>query len=213
MKQNGFAQIIVILAVLAAAGLGGFFVYRSNMMGQDSMMPEEVMMEDITMEEEAMMEGEEKYVHGIALMVDGADYYLDGPADGHGGARDIPGHSWMATGQNTLKGKHFNSGPNNEPKFWSSDANDGALLYDVEAVIDDWTPTKANKYAQDGFVHYHELVSMEDGSKHPTQVVWLKHTAVAEFTLDGEVVGGFAHQVKPGVDLKFPPNGLTPYSP
>ena len=33
------------------------------------------------------------FVHGIVIKVDGEDYYLLGPPDGPGGARDIPGRS------------------------------------------------------------------------------------------------------------------------
>lgn len=124
------------------------------------------------------------FVRGIVLNVDGEDYYLAGPADAPDGARDVPGHYWVLAGRNKLVGKHYNTGPFGLPQWWSSDAPDGELLFMVHGIIDVWTREKAERYAARGYVHYHELVSVEDGALHPTHVVWLKHTARTSFNLD-----------------------------
>lgn len=153
------------------------------------------------------------FVHGIAIPVDGELYYFEGPPDGPGGSRDIPGHYWVQTGPTELKGKHYNSGPFGATEWWSSDAPDGELLYSVQAIIDTWTPEKAAAYAARGFVHYHELVGVSDGSLHPTKVVWLRHVARTSFTLDGGPHPEFTHAVTPGVDEEFIPNWSIPYQP
>jgi hypothetical protein len=49
--------------------------------------------------------------------------------------------------------------------------------------------------------------------KHPTKVVWLKHTAVSSFNFDHGPHPEFAHDVSPGIDYEFMPNGFKPYSP
>jgi selenium-binding protein 1 len=155
----------------------------------------------------------EAFVHGIVINVDGDDYYLAGAPDGPGGAFDIPGHYWTQAGPRQLQGKHFNEGPFGAPQWWSSDAPDGELLYVVHAIIDTWSPEKAQAFASRGYIHYHELISVADGSLHPTKVVWLKHTARTSFTLDGGPHPELSHEVSPGVDLEFIPNGMTPYNP
>lgn len=157
--------------------------------------------------------GAEGFVHGIVIDVDGTDYYLAGPLDGEGGARDIPGHHWVQAGPNQLVGKHFNSGPFGAASWWSSDAADGELLYIVHAVIDTWAMEKAQSYADQGYIHYHELVAVDGGTLHPNKVVWLKHIARTSFTLDGGPHPELSHEVTPGVDLEFVPNGLMPYLP
>lgn len=151
------------------------------------------------------------FIHGIVINVDGEDYYLSGPPDGPDGAKDVPGHYWVMAGPNQLVGKHYNTGPFGVPKWWSSDAQDGELLYIVHAVIDTWSPEKAERYAGRGYVHYHELVKVSDETLHPTKVVWLKHTARTFFTLDGGPHPELAHYVTPGVDYEFIPNWGTPY--
>lgn len=153
------------------------------------------------------------FTHGIVINVDGEDYYLAGPLDAEGGVGDVPGHYWVQAGPDRLVGKHYNSGPFNSSSWWSSDAEDGQLLYMVNAIIDTWSLEKASQYASQGYVHYHELVNVNDGTLHPTKVVWLKHTAVTSFTLDGGPHPEFSHEVIPGVDLEFMPNGFMPYSP
>jgi selenium-binding protein 1 len=153
------------------------------------------------------------YVHSIVITVDGMDYYLAGAPDGPGGATDIPGHYWVQAGPNQLVGKHFNTGPFGAPQWWSSDAPDGEYLYKVHAIIDTWSPEKAESYASRGYVHYHELVKVSDGTLHPTKVVWLRHTARTSFNLDGGPHPELDHEVSPGVDHEFIPNGLIPYLP
>ncbi|MDF1501267.1 MAG: hypothetical protein P1P76_12440 [Anaerolineales bacterium] len=152
------------------------------------------------------------FTHAPAITVDGEGYYLAGAPDGEGGASDIPGHYWVQSGPDRLVGKHYNTGPFGAPSWWSSDAGGGELLYVVTAVIDTWTPEKAEAYAARGYVHYHELVSVADGSPHPTKVIWLKHTAVTSFTLDGGPHPELSHEVTPGIDTGFIPNGSMPYN-
>lgn len=154
------------------------------------------------------------FVHAPVVTVDGVDYWLDGASDGPGGAKDIPGHYWTQAGPNQLVGKHYNTGPFGTASWWSSDAGDGELLYKVHAIIDTWSVDKAASYASQGYVHYHELVEVSDGTtKHPTKVVWLKHTARTSFSLDGGPHPERAHEVTPGIDYDFIPNGGTAYSP
>jgi selenium-binding protein 1 len=156
--------------------------------------------------------GAEGFTHGIVINVDGEDYYLMGPADGPNGEKDVPGHYWVQAGPDKLVGKHYNTGPNGEPQWWSSDAPDGELLFVVQATIDTWTLEQAEQYAARGYVHYHHLTKVSDGTLHPTKVVWLKHTARTSFTLDGGPHPEFTHEVTPGVDYEFIPNWDTPYS-
>ncbi len=153
------------------------------------------------------------FVHGPTVTVDGTDYYFAGAPDGPDGAFDIPGHTWNQAGPRQLVGKHVNTGPFGAPQWWSSDAPDGELLYVVHAIIDTWTPEKAAAYAKRGYVHYHELISVADGSPHPDKVVWLRHTARTSFTLDGGPHPELSHEVSPGLDTEFIPNGMTPYNP
>lgn len=151
------------------------------------------------------------FTHGIVVEVDGESYYLAGAPDGPDGATDIPGHYWVQAGPNQLVGKHYNTGPFGAPQWWSSDAPDGEYLYKVHGIIDTWSEEKAADYVERGYIHYHELVSVEDDSLHPDKVVWLKHTARTSFTLDGGPHPELSHEVTPGVDLEFIPNGFTPY--
>ena len=153
------------------------------------------------------------FTHAIIVDVDGIDYYLDGAPDGPDGATDIPGHFWVQAGPNRLVGKHYNTGPFGAPQWWSSDAPDGKLLYIVHAIIDTWSAEKAAAYASLGYVHYHELVSVAEGTLHPTKVLWLKHTARTSFTLDRGPHPELSHEVTPGVDHAFIPNGAMPYTP
>jgi len=162
----------------------------------------------------ASMKPPEPYIHGIVVDIDGEDYYFDGPADGSDGTKDVPGHYWVQSDAMNLQGLHYNNGPDGAAQWWSSDAEDGALLYVVGGVIDAWTPKKAEEYTAMGYVHYHEMVKVSDGSLHPNKVVWLRHHAVTDFTLDGgphPELGPL--EVTPGVDYEFLPNGMTPYSP
>ena len=153
------------------------------------------------------------FVHGIVIEMDGEDYYLAGPPDGENGEQDAPGHSWVMAGKNRLVGKHFNTGPFGAPSWWSSDAEDGELLYIVSAIIDTWSEERAAHYASRGYIHYHELVTVDAGNLHPTKVVWLKHTAVGFFNFDGGPHPELAHSVQPGIDYDFVPNFMMPYDP
>jgi hypothetical protein len=153
------------------------------------------------------------FTHGIIIPVDGEDYYLAGAPDGPNGEFDIPGHYWVMLGENELAGKHFNTGPNGAANWWSSDAGDGELLYNVDAIIDTWSEVKAIYYISKGFIHYHELVRVSDGALHPSKVVWLKHVGQTNFTLDGGPAPDFSHEVRLGLDLDFIPIALNPYSP
>ena len=153
------------------------------------------------------------FEHAIMLTVDGESYYLAGAPDGPNGATDIPGHYWNQAGPSQLVGKHYNTGPFGALQWWTSDVPNGGLLYIVHGIIDTWDMEKAQMYADRGYVHYHELVKVDDGSLHPTKVIWLRHTAVDTFYLDGGPHPELAHLVTPGIDYEFIPNGMMPYNP
>ena len=155
--------------------------------------------------------GADEFEHGIKVKVDGEDYYFVGPADGPGGAKDVPGHDWVQLGPNELVGYHYNTGPAGKAKWWSSDAEDGALLFVVHAIIDTWSLPKAAAYFSKGYIHYHEFESVKDGKLHPTKIVWLRHVAVASFNFDGGPMPQMGHQVTLGVDYEFMPNWKKPY--
>jgi selenium-binding protein 1 len=161
----------------------------------------------------AIPAGANAFAHGIEVDVDGEAYYLAGAPDGPDGATDIPGHYWVQAGPDQLVGKHYNTGPFGAAQWWSSDAPDGEYLYKVHGIIDTWSEEKAADYAERGYIHYHELLSVDDGSLHPTKVVWLKHTARTSFTLDGGPHPEFSHEVTLGVDFEFIPNGSVEYDP
>ena len=154
------------------------------------------------------------FVPGLAIPLDGEDYYLSGAPVGSEGAQDVPGHEWEQITASELVGRHFNTGPGGKAQWWSSDADDGQLLWVVNGVIDTWSPEKAKWYAGQGYVHYHELVRASDGKLHPDKVVWLRHIAVDDFTLDGG-----PHppdpgiEITPGVSYEFLPNWDQPYNP
>jgi selenium-binding protein 1 len=155
----------------------------------------------------------EGFTHGIVIDVDGEDYYMAGVPDGPFGATDVPGHYWVQAGPNKVVGKHYNTGPFGASQWWSSDAPDGALLFNVQGIIDTWSLEKADDFASRGYVHYHELVRVSDGALHPTKVVWLKHTAVLSFDFNGGPRPDLGHVVTPGIDYNFMPNGSVPYNP
>ena len=151
------------------------------------------------------------FVHGIVVNLDGVDYYMAGAPDGPGGAVDVPGHSWRQSSSRVILGKHYNTGPFGAPKWWSSDAPDGVLLYNVKGVIDTWGAAKAQVYASKGFMHYHEFIRVDNGDVHPTKVIWLRHVAVRSFTLDGGPAPALGHSVSPGIDYEIIPNWMNPY--
>jgi len=155
-----------------------------------------------------------EFVHGPVVMIDGEEYYLaPGAPDGPNGATDIPGHFWKQITPNRIQGRHYNTGPFGKASWWSSDAPDGALLYVVNGIIDTWSMEKAKRYAKTGVMHYHEFVRVSDGTKHPTKILWFRHIAVLSFTLDGGPHPELAHEVTPGIDWEFIPNGMMPYNP
>ena len=184
--------------------------------------------ENVSVYEEATLKSAKAensgFVHGIMFYVegdgdgDGEMYYFKGPVDGDGedGSIDVPGHTWVQAGNNKFRGKHYNTGPWGMPQWWSLDADDGALLYNVAVIIDEWTSEKAEYYASRGFVHYHEIISVATGEEHPTKIPWLKHTAVTSFTLNGGPGAPnppYEHKVSPGIDWEFPNNYWMPYNP
>ena len=157
----------------------------------------------------------EGFVHGIVIEIDGVDYYFAGAPDGTNGEIDVPGHYWVLAGPDKIVGKHYNTGPFGVSNWWSSDADDGALLYIVHGIIDTWSLEKAESYYDKGFVHYHEFVTVATPRElHPDKVVWFKHTAVTSFTLDGgpgQPNPPYEHDVTPGIDFEFPNNSFNAY--
>ena len=145
------------------------------------------------------------FVQGIAIDVDGEDYYLAEVLV----ENDVIGHYWVQAGPKQLVGKHYNDYYNSEP-FWSDDAPENELLYVVHGIIDTWTREKAELYASRGYVHYHELAAVSDGTPHPNKVVWLKHTARTRFTFTAM---GMERNITPGIDWEFMPNWQMPYTP
>ncbi len=156
---------------------------------------------------------EKPFVHGIIIKLNGQSYYLEGAPDGPNGEQDIPGHEWVQVSRNMIIGKHYNTGPFGESNFWSTDAEDGELLWTMIGKIDIWSESKAAKYYTEGFIHYHPLVSVETGQRHERKVVWFKHTAVTEFTFDGLPETVEPYEVKIGADYKMAPNWSDPYTP
>lgn len=156
-----------------------------------------------------------EFVHGIIIPLDHDRYYFNGPADGVNGERDIPGHEWVKLRHNQYIAKHYNTGPvGAQAQWWSSDAEDGSLLWTMHAIIDTWSEVNAVKYYNRGFVHYHPLVSVRNGTPHKRKVAWLKHVATKNFTFDGvPIPPEFAYEVKPGVDYGIDPNWNIPYDP
>lgn len=151
------------------------------------------------------------YERGQVYHLDGKDYFLHGPMED--GARDIPGHDWMKVTGTRVMGRLSNTGPFGMPRWWSSNAGDGQLLYLVDGFIDTWSPEKRLLYNALGYVHYHKLVSVEDRRPHPTKVMWLRYVAMGIFNLDGGPRPWLAHQVTPGIDFEFQPNTHFPYPP
>ena len=153
------------------------------------------------------------FVHGIVIEIGHHEYYLEGAPDGPNGEQDIPGHEWVQVSKNTIIGKHYNTGPFGAPNFWSFDAPDGALLWTMIGKIDVWTEAKAAHYYTEGYIHYHSLVSVKTGKRHPKLVVWLRHSAVMDFTFDGLPDAVEPYPVKIGSDYKMGPNWNIPYDP
>ncbi|MDH5392006.1 MAG: hypothetical protein OEY11_02345 [Gammaproteobacteria bacterium] len=151
------------------------------------------------------------FERGIIVKVDGKDYRLAGVADTDNGITDVPGHEWAVVDDEELVGRHYNTGPFGASNWWSSDASDGALLYAVRGIIDDWSIVKATEYYNNGFTHYHRLISMKTGLQHPNKVLWLSHAGVTDFSLDGGPHPEHYHIVTPGIDYRFVPNWQIQY--
>lgn len=86
-------------------------------------------------------------MEGIAIKLDGEDYFFAGAPVGSEGVQDIPGHEWQQITPTELVGRRFNTGPGGKAQWWASDAEDGRLLFVVNAIIDTWSPEKAKWYA------------------------------------------------------------------
>jgi len=151
------------------------------------------------------------FERGPEFDLDGEDYFMNGPLED--GVRDIPGHDWRLLGGGWFIGRHFNTGPFGLPQWWSSDADDGQLLFIVIGKVDTWSEEKAEWYKSHGFSHYHEFVTVDDKTPHPSKVAWFKHIAVDSFTVDRGPKPWMAHAVTPGVDPDFMPNGKYAYPP
>ena len=83
----------------------------------------------------------------------------------------------------------------------------------MKGIIDTWTPEKAERYADRGYVHYHELIAVSGGAPHDSKVIWLKHTARTTFTLDSGPADGRDIPMTPGVAFNFLPNWEGEYTP
>ncbi|MGD1834208.1 MAG: hypothetical protein ACPKQO_00620 [Nitrososphaeraceae archaeon] len=155
-----------------------------------------------------------KFVHGIEVDIDGVKYYFDGPADAYNGSKDAPGHYWWQDTPTHLYGLHFNIGPFGEEKWWSSDAKENEILFFVDAIIAPWTENDSIKFSQKGYTHYHELLRVDNGEKHPELVVWFKHVGIPNiFSFDKGPMPEEGHIVTPGVDHEFLTNYYIPYKP
>ena len=166
------------------------------------------------------------YEHGLAVdLGDGIDWYFAGPGSESPmfSLIDVPGHTWQQTGHDRIKGLHYNVGPMGMASWWAAGEEDGILLFVVDGRIAPWNEKIANKMAEKGYVHYHELVQvvgfnettgMPIFEEHPSLVVWLKHTGVREFYFDGGPMAPMSnHYVYKAVDYLFMPNYFMPYSP
>ena len=152
------------------------------------------------------------FLHGIALEIDEETWYFVGPGSVEGSI-DVPGHTWVRTGPNRVKGRHYNVGPWMAPAgapWWASEEPHGVLLFMVDGIMDvppeGLTEEKMQWLKEKGYVHFHELVDAE-GNENEDIVVYLKHTAVREFYFDGgPMAPGSDHDVTPGIDYDFMPN-------
>jgi hypothetical protein len=150
------------------------------------------------------------FEHGLAVEIDGEDYYFKGPGSIEGEI-DVPGHTWVQAGNMEIVGKHYNVGPWMAPsgaKWWTSDVEYGELLFIVHGIIDvppselsDWDEAM---YKNQGYVHFHEFLD-GDGNELEDYVVYLKHIAVEEFFFDGGPAKPNVW-VYPGVAYNFMPN-------
>lgn len=155
--------------------------------------------------------GNPGFVHGLAVEIDGEEYYFAGPGSIRGEV-DVPGHTWVQTGPNKVLGKHYNVGPWMAPSgtpWWATGEDYGVLLYHVDGIIDvppnELSDARESMLKNKGYVHVHEFVN--SGGELEDYVIYLKHTAVREFYFNGgPAAPGSNHMVTPGVDYMFIPN-------
>ncbi len=156
-----------------------------------------------------------EFIHGITFKVDDQQYNITGAPDGPNGEQDIPGHYWLQTDKNNFVGQHYNTGPFGAEKWWSSDTDNAALLWVLEAKLDIWSQVKAIKYFSRGFVGYQPIINVTTGKLHPKKVLWLKHVSIRNFTFDGLEPLAFAgqkpHKVIKGIDFNMDINWNVEY--
>jgi hypothetical protein len=150
------------------------------------------------------------FVHGLAVEIEGEDYYFAGPGS-VAGVIDVPGHTWVQAGPNQIVAKHYNVGPWFLPAgtpWWATDEPYGILLWIVHGIIDvrpdELTDAEEDWYKDHGYIHIHEFVD-GSGDELDDYVVYLKHTAVREFFFDGGPAMPM-YDVEPGIDYGFMPN-------
>lgn len=153
-------------------------------------------------------DGESKFADDVTFLIDGEAYQLEGTTNEQ---QALPGHEWLQVSETEYFALHHNIGPDASESWWATEAVNDELLYVVNVVIDTWTPEKAEDYADRGYVYYHPLVSLEDGTRHPEQVAWMQHIALTIFNLDGGPRPLLGHEVVPGIDRLFMPNWSTTY--
>jgi len=151
---------------------------------------------------------ESSFTDTIAINIDGEDYTLEDITED---AQGLPGHEWLKISDTEYFALHHNVGPDEAENWWATDTDNDELLYVTNVVIDIWTAEKAEVYAERGYVYYHPLVHIDDGTRHPELVAWFQHIAIESFHLDGGPQPLLGHEVIPGVDMLFLPNWSTPY--
>ncbi len=153
------------------------------------------------------------FEHGFAVEVEGELYYFLGPGSIQG-RTDVPGHTWIQAEDDPYQvvGRHYNVGPwmAGTAPWWANGEPYGVFLFQVHGIIGpapadlDVDTTRTLKAR--GYVHFHELVSVDTGEVVESPVVYLKHTAVRSFNFDGGPRPDLAHVVSPGIDYEFMPN-------
>jgi hypothetical protein len=149
------------------------------------------------------------FVHGLAVEIEGNDYYFVGPGSVPG-VIDVPGHTWVQAGPNQVVGKHYNVGPPPAAgaPWWAHSEPYGVQLYQVHGIIDvppeELSLEEEQWYKDHGYIHIHEFVDGGGNELHD-YVVYLKHTAIREFFFDGGPVQPM-YDVEPGIDYGFMPN-------
>lgn len=158
---------------------------------------------------------QQSFIHGITFKVDNQYYNFSGSPDGSNGEQDLPGHHWIQTDKKSFVGLHYNTGPFGAPKWWSSDTENAALLWVLEAKVDIWTQANAVKYFSRGFASYVPIINVVTGIAHPRKVAWLKHVSIRNFTFDGSeplaFSGKIPHTVLKGIDFEIDLNWNIQY--